>query len=131
MIGQKLNLADGHLVLVEDDLEVRRSITLMLRARGFTLDVYRNGVELMSARTIKMPDCLLIDYKLPGIDGLSLLKRLRSNGIASPALLITGCINAMLPHQAKEAGFTDMLTKPLASRELVDRIGQIMSPAQL
>ncbi|MEO0465654.1 MAG: response regulator [Pseudomonadota bacterium] len=117
----------GRLVLVEDDPDVRRSLTLMLRARGFSMDQYASGTELLSTRVLPIADGLLIDYKLPGINGIELLGRLRKAGQMAPALMITGFISTTLHARAAEAGFLDVIEKPSTGQVLVQRIFDIMA----
>ncbi|HBN93148.1 MAG TPA: hypothetical protein DD397_11335, partial [Hyphomonas sp.] len=66
--------------LVEDDEEVRYSLMMLLRSRGFAVDSYRNGMEILMNQPSLQVDCLLIDYKLPRFDGVDLLEKMRLAG---------------------------------------------------
>ena len=121
------SLDSGKIVLVEDDDDVRRSLTLLLRARGFTVEVYRSGVELLSNRRLPDADCYVIDYKMPRIDGLELIAKLRAIGLTIPALLITGFFSNTLKARACEAGYHDVIEKPPLNRALMDAIDRIMA----
>lgn len=120
-------LESGHIVLVEDDENVRRSLTLLLRARGFTVEVYRSPAELLTNRTLPKADCYLIDYKMPKMDGLDLIKRLRELGILTPALMITGFFSNTLKARAKDAGYADVIEKPPVGSALLDRLAAVMA----
>lgn len=109
-------------VLVEDDEYVRRSLTMLLRARGLAIDVYRGGVEFLSNRGPHGAHCLLIDFKMPGIDGLTLLERLRYQGDVTPALLLTGFYSNTLKARALEIGFANVLEKPTPPGLLLNQI---------
>jgi CheY-like chemotaxis protein len=109
----------ARLLLIEDHDEVRRSLTLMLRSNGYAVDSYRSGIELLSTRELPSADCALIDYKMPVVDGLELLRRLRVKGLSIPALMITGVASTTLKERAREAGFSGVLLKPLKPRELI------------
>lgn len=115
-------LESGHIVLVEDDENVRRSLTLLLRARGFTVEVYRNAMELLTNRSMPRADCYLIDYKMPRMDGLDLIKRLRELGVVAPALMITGFFSNTLKARAEAAGFSDVIEKPPLGDILMERL---------
>lgn len=129
MPDQKTPLRTGRIVLVEDDDDVRRSLTLLLRARGFSVDVYQSGMELFSNLTLPEPDCFLIDYKLPRMDGLELLQKIRARGSTSPALLITGYFSNTLESRAKDAGFHSVIEKPPTSSILLAKISAILEAA--
>ena len=102
----------SRLVLVEDDENVRRSMTMLLRARGFHIDAYRNGTEFLLMNGQHGGDCLLIDYKMPRIDGLELMRRTRKLNDQTPAIMITGYYSDSLKDRALAAGFANVLEKP-------------------
>ncbi|MEL7482506.1 MAG: response regulator [Pseudomonadota bacterium] len=120
--------AKTRLVLVEDDQDVRKSITLMLRGRGFSLDVFEGGVQLLATGHLPQADCLLIDYKMPKVDGIELLKRLRGSGLKVPAILITGFYSDALKALAQRAGFSRFLEKPASADRMVEAIESLTRP---
>lgn len=123
-------VTSSRILLIEDHDEVRHSLTLVLRSNGYSVDAYRNGLELLSARHLPSADCVLIDYKMPVVDGLNLLLKLRAKGLCTPALLITGVASTTLKDRALAAGFNGVLLKPLNPRELIGQISaQILSQA--
>ncbi|MGH1421573.1 MAG: response regulator [Hyphomonas sp.] len=129
MSDQKTPLQSGRIVLVEDDEDVRRSLTLLLRAHGFSVDVYQSGMELFSNRTLPEPDCYLIDYKLPKMDGIALLQKLKTRGINIPSLLITGYFSNTLQTRAEDAGFHGIIEKPPTSSDILSKISDILEAA--
>lgn len=112
----------SRLVLVEDDENVRRSMTMLLRARGFQIDAYRNGSEFLMMNGRHGGDCLLIDYKMPRVDGLEVMRRLRAQNDQTPAIMITGFYSESLRDRAKSAGFSDVMEKPTLPHLLVEMI---------
>ena len=116
--------AGGRLVIVENDDNVRRSLTLVLRARGYSVNVFRNAAELLSSRTPPQADCLQIDYRMPQMYGVELLKRLRARGNTTPALMLTGYYSPTLRQRAVDAGYFEVLEKPTDSRTLIDHIAR-------
>ena len=102
----------SRLVLVEDDENVRRSMTMLLRARGFHIDAYRNATEFLLMNGQHGGDCLLVDYKMPRIDGLELMRRTRKLNDQTPAIMITGYYSDSLKDRALAAGFANVLEKP-------------------
>lgn len=122
-------IAPSHkVVIVEDSEAVRRSLTLLLRTRGFAVEAFASAIELVSMRHVPDADCLLIDYKMPKMDGLTLLSRLRSLGCLAPAILITGYVTNELRRRALEAGFVSVIDKPPERLKLVDEIHAVITP---
>lgn len=108
----------SRLVLVEDDENVRRSMTMLLRARGFHIDAYRNATEFLLMNGQHGGDCLLVDYKMPRIDGLELMRRTRELKDETPAIMITGYYSDSLKDRALNAGFMTVIEKPTAPSDL-------------
>ena len=117
----------SRLILVEDDENVRRSMTMLLRARGFRIDAYRNGTELLLMNGQHGGDCLLIDYKMPRIDGLELMRRTRELNDQTPAIMITGYYSDSLHERALEAGYSSVVEKPSTPKVLEATIRQMLS----
>ncbi len=103
--------------LIDDSLAVRRSLSLLLRASGFDVIAFEQGEDAIECG----PDVdrVLIDYRLPGSDGLELLKRLRRQGVAAPAILISGVIAPQIEARAISAGFRSFLRKPMSRADLL------------
>ena len=112
MSAEQRNGRLKQILLVEDDDDVRRSLTMLLRSWGYSVDVYRSGKELLSTRSVPTPDCMIVDYKMPQIDGLDLLSRLKSLGLVAPALLITGFYSNSLESRARAIGYSQVIEKP-------------------
>ena len=113
------------LLLVEDDAAVRRSLQLLLRARGFDVRAYAAGAALLADPLVRDACCMVADYRLEEIDGIELLARLRGNGWAGPALLITGFASADLTARALAQGYALVLEKPFYDHALVDAIARL------
>ncbi|GAB5458244.1 MAG: response regulator [Henriciella sp.] len=112
------------LVLVEDDDSVRCSMTMLLRARGFVIETYRTGRELLLAQGQHGGDCLLIDYKMPHIDGIEVMRRLRKREDYTPGIMVTGFYSDTLRNRALSAGYTNVLEKPAAPKALIKMINK-------
>ncbi|WP_447954093.1 response regulator transcription factor [Sphingopyxis chilensis] len=122
----------GHCVLlVDDDQAVRRSIKLLLRARGFSVHDFGSAVELLADHGRAPCRCLITDYLMPSMDGLALLARLQASGWSGPAILITGCYQKDLEKRALDAGFSALVEKPLTDEKLVGLIAQCLDKPPL
>ncbi|MEL6828972.1 MAG: response regulator [Pseudomonadota bacterium] len=120
----------NRILVVEDDDQVRRSIKLFLRGRGYDVDAYSSAAELLSLHPRPRADCLLIDYKMARMDGLDLLKRLRAEGDETPALMLTGFFSQTLRDRAIDVGFTDVMEKPTGAQALMSKISSILDAAR-
>lgn len=116
------------ILLSEDDSGVRRSLQLLLRSKGYNVGSYTSAKALLVDPRAHTGDCLVVDYRMPVIDGVAVLKALRAAGWPKPAILITGHYSARLAARALEAGFADVLEKPLGEHVLLRSIARVLSP---
>ena len=88
LFGSRLNQmpprSTPSVVLVEDDPSLLRALAFALEAEGLAVHSYRAGKALLSSPV--HADCLVVDYRLPDLDGLSLIAALRAKGVSSPAI---------------------------------------------
>ena len=119
--------APARLVLVEDDENVRRSMTMLLRARGFKIDAYRSGAEFLMMQGHTDADCLLIDYKMPRLNGLDVMRRLRALNDDTPGIMITGYYSTTLRAQALSAGYNDILEKPARPGSVISAVNTLIA----
>ena len=115
------------LVLVDDDPAVRASLKFSLELEGFEVATFDSGEKLLSQAKLPNPNCLVHDYRLPGIDGLSLLSLLRERGETCPAVIITSNPTRNIRQRTTDVGAV-LIEKPLLSdgltaaiRRLIDR----------
>ncbi len=113
------------LLLVDDDPAVLASLQFSLELDGFAVDALESG-ETVMARTRMAPHaCLVLDYRLPGIDGLSLLTLLRERGETCPAIIITSNPTRAMRQRTTELGAV-LIEKPLLSDGLTTAIRQLI-----
>ena len=110
------------LLLIEDDESLCLSLGFQLRQDGFGLDICRDGKEGLFYARQQAHDLILLDRMLPGRDGLSLLRQLRREGIATPVIFLTALGQVSDKTQGLDAGADDYLVKPFAYDELLSRI---------
>lgn len=108
------------LALVEDDEPVRTSLAALLESWDFRVQAFEDGESYLAA--LPDADCILLDVRLPGIDGLSLLKQMRERGTRTPVIVLTGHGDVAMAVQALREGANDFLEKPYDDEELVERI---------
>ena len=111
--------------IVEDDPGVRRSMQLLFQGQGFDVRAYPSGEALLADKKSGDPACMVVDYKLSGIDGIALLELLRESGWNSSAVLVTGFPSADLAQRASDAGFALLFEKPLRERSLIEAVRRL------
>jgi FixJ family two-component response regulator len=99
-------------LLVDADPGIRASLKFSLELEGFTVEGFESGESLADLPAFPDAACLVLDYRLPGIDGLTLLALLRRKGATQPAVLITGLASRAVRARAAEAGAV-VIEKPL------------------
>lgn len=118
-------------LLVEDDTAVRRSLQLVLQARGFDVKAFADPEFLLHDAAIDDAACLVADFRLQrGCSGLDLLSALRHKTWVGPAILITAYPSAALTEEATQRGFAAVLSKPFRERELADTVAQLIECRQ-
>ena len=108
-------------VIVDDDPAVRNALAFSLQAEGFLVRSYASGMELLEDSPTAETGCLVIDYQLPGMNGLDLLAELRRRQVAAPAILITTHPSAAVRERAAATGAA-LVEKPLLGDALFQEI---------
>jgi len=113
----------GSIILViEDDAAVRQSLKFALEQEGLEAHVYESGEQLLAAPALPERGCLVVDYAMPGMDGITLVECLRQRNVTLPAFLITARSFPALRERAFRSGFRQVLEKPLEDSSLLDGI---------
>ena len=105
--------------LVDDDEAIRRAASALLRTSGFTVKTYASGVDLLAAAEELTSGCILLDIRMPEMDGLEVLRALRDRFILLPVIIITGHGDVALAVQAMRAGAMNFIEKPFTKQALL------------
>ncbi|MGU3495201.1 response regulator [Xanthobacteraceae bacterium A53D] len=110
-------------VVVDDDPAVRGSLKFALELEGFEVRIFATADEILLADMAALPaiGCLVVDYNLPGLNGLDLLRELKRRHLTWPAILITSNPPARVRRRATSAGIA-IVEKPLFSNALSDAV---------
>lgn len=109
--------------VVEDDPSVLSSLAILLRTWGYSVACYSDAESFLASALESPADCILLDVKLPEMDGLGLLSELRQRGVLAPIILLTGYGDVEMAVSALKNGAHDFLEKPFDGEDLVNRIG--------
>lgn len=108
--------------LVDDDEAIRRSASFMLRTSGFVVKTYASGQELLEVGKQLELGCVLLDVRMPGMDGLEVQQALHEQGIRLPIIVMTGHGDVSVAVQAMKAGAVDFLEKPFEKAQLLSAL---------
>ena len=104
--------------VVDDDSAVREALRDLLLGDGLTVEIYASSEAFLDAYRPGGDGCLLVDARMPGMGGLALLQRLKSEGTRLPAIMITGQGDVPMAVEAMRAGAADFIEKPIRRDEL-------------
>ena len=108
--------------VVDDDPDVLGSLQFLLETDGFDVRTFKSGAALLGDEASDGADCFVIDYKMPTMNGLDLVRRLRNRDISAPVILITGYTDEQLLEKAADAGVRRVLRKSLLDESLIGHI---------
>lgn len=113
-------------LIVDDDPAVRSSLQFFLEIEGFVVRAYACGPDLLNDLNMPESGCLVIDYRLPNMNGLDLLSELRRRRITLPAILVTTNPSSSVRAQTAAAGAL-LIEKPLLNEALFEGIRAAMA----
>jgi FixJ family two-component response regulator len=113
---------DQLIVVVDDDEKVCRSLQRVLLCAGYRVRTFTSAREYLTEHETMEPACLVVDIKMPDIDGITLIREGRLAGVEIPAVFITGSRDVDAAVRAMKAGASDLLEKPLDEAALLTAI---------
>lgn len=119
--------AEGSTVFViDDDAAVRAAIQGLLKSVGLHSDSFGTAQEFLTSERSDGPSCLVLDIRLPGINGLDFQRQLTDAGVHIPIIFITGHGDIPMTVRAMKSGAVEFLTKPFRDQDLLDAIHQAL-----
>lgn len=118
------------IALVDDDRNILTSVTMTLEAEGFKVKTYSDGAEALRGLTAQPPDLVVLDIKMPRMDGMEVLQRLRKSS-AIPVIFLTSKDDEVDELLGLRMGADDYITKPVSTRLLVERIRALIRRREL
>lgn len=115
--------------IVDDEEVVRNSLAFLLTSSGFAVRTHETASAFLALAPAIRNGCLITDLRMPDIDGVELLRRLRVAGAMLPVIVITGHGDVQMAVEAMKNGALDFIEKPFSDDVLIDSIGRAVSQA--
>jgi FixJ family two-component response regulator len=112
--------------IIDDDADLRASIQDLLESVGLRSESFGTAEEFLRSERPDAPSCLVLDVRLPGVNGLDFQRRLADTGIQIPIIFVTGHGDIPMTVKAMKSGAVEFLTKPFQDRDLLGAIRQAL-----
>jgi two-component system CheB/CheR fusion protein len=116
--------------LIDDDDALRETMREMIEREGQPVEAFASGEAFLEAYRPGRKGCLLVDARLPGLSGIALLQRLKSENRALPSIMITGQGDISMAVEAMKAGAIDFIEKPASRKVLLASIDRALELTQ-
>ena len=113
--------------LIDDDEHVRRAVAFLLGTAGFAVKLHESAVAFFANLDKQQPGCIVSDVRMPGMDGVELLRRLKEKGVDMPMIIMTGHADVALAVAAMKAGAVDFIEKPFGDEVLLNAVRLALS----
>ena len=113
---------NGHVYVIDDDLAMRDSLDFLLGSAGFKVTLFDTAADFLDAHAGLRFGCVISDVRMPGIDGMDLLRRLKANASSLPVIIMTGHGDIPLAVEAMKLGALDFIEKPFEDERLIGMI---------
>lgn len=108
--------------IVDDDEAIRRSLSFLLKTSGYAVNLYMSGVEFLKDAHRLERGIILLDVRMPEVDGMEVQVRLREMGVMMPVIIMTGHGDIDMAVRAMKAGASDFIEKPFEKAALMDAL---------
>jgi FixJ family two-component response regulator len=112
--------------VVDDDLSVRRSLRRLFKSAGYAAETFASAEDYLAREIFEGPTCLVLDVRMPGLNGLGLQETLQSRGGREQIVFITGHSDVPTCTQAMKKGAVDFLLKPFDDGELIAAVARAL-----
>ena len=116
--------------VIDDDENIRASMKLLFRSKNTPFLAFSTPAEFYEGYTQKSVGCVILDLKLPGTNGIEVLREMRTKNILLPVILVTGHADVATTVEAMKAGAIDVVEKPIDSDELVEKVQSAFAKAE-
>lgn len=124
-----MSTADTVVHIVDDEEAVRNSLAFLLSGAGFAVRVHESATAFLAVAPQIKNGCLITDLRMPDMDGVELLRRLRDTDALLPAIVITGHGDVQMAVEAMKCGAIDFIEKPFSDEVIIESISRAASRA--
>lgn len=117
-----MNRAKRLVCVVDDDSSIRRGLRRLFKSAGYEAEMFASAEEYLARELFEGPICLVLDVRMPGVNGLELQKTLEARGACEQIVFITGHADVPTCKRAMKLGAIDFLTKPFDDTELIEAV---------
>ena len=108
--------------VIDDDASLRDALSTLFRSVGLEVELFASAAEFQGSQLRKVPSCIVLDIRLPGISGLDFQGQLGKSGINIPVIFVTGHADIPMSVRAMKAGAVDFLTKPFRDQDMLEAV---------
>lgn len=108
--------------IIDDDRMARESLKWLIESAGLPVQVYDSGLDFLDHVDASMPGCVLLDVRMPDINGMELHARLKQRDIMLPVIIVTGHADVAMAVRAMKAGIFDFIEKPYNDALMLERV---------
>jgi FixJ family two-component response regulator len=125
-----VNEAQELVCVVDDDPSVRRALKRLFKSAGYAAETFSCAEEYLARETSSGPTCLVLDVRMPGLNGLDLQRKLDSRGVGEQIVFLTGFADVAACTRAMKEGAVDFLVKPFDDEELITAVACALGRAK-
>ncbi|WP_145530614.1 response regulator transcription factor [Yersinia alsatica] len=115
-----------HIYLVDDDEGVRAALATLLTTMGWEVKTFSGGQTFLDTLAVTQPSCVLLDIRMPGKSGMTILEAIQSRDSTLPVIIMTGHGNVELCRRAFKGGALEFLTKPIDADVLIETVSMAL-----
>lgn len=114
------------IIIVDDEEELRENLTDLLEFKDYTVHAYSNAEDMLGELDSLNPSLFLLDYQLPGMDGLELLRLLKNKLPSVPVVIVTASTQPSVIEEAQESGVDKVVHKPYTQVDMIAAIEELI-----
>lgn len=112
--------------IVDDDGLVQNSLVALLQGAGYNVLAFTSGIEFLKALPGLNPDCVILDVRMPQMNGLDVLKKLKQNHPETPVVMMSGFADVSMAVKAMQSGASEFVEKPFQAKDVLDTIERVL-----